>query len=462
MGQRMNDIEISVYIPNYNYGEYLDKAIKSLLKQTFKRFEIIIIDDGSTDRSSEVIKKYTSQKNYKIRLIQHKNKGLIKSSNIAIRASKGKFIMRLDADDYLKDTALEKFYKAINQDQEIAMVYSDFYIVDNDLKIIRREKKINLKKRPELQDIPAHGACCLIRKNYLIEANLYDEEFDRQDGYILWLKFIKKYKILNINKPLWYYRQHTDSLSSNSIKLLHTRSLIYEKFAKIKNTKKKKIVCVIPVRGRNVSNNCLSYEKLGGKPLIFWSIDEALKSKKIDKIIVTSSDDELLINIKKKYRNKIFYHNRSKDYAIENTHFRRAVLDSVEKVYKRKKPDIIVMLYHEAPFRKSLYIDKAINSLLIYNTEKVIPVITNLTDHYYKHDGKGLKLINNSRHSSLHLERNIIFVECGGMTVMNYNFYKKNKKEITNKLGHIIMDKKSSFCIKDSFDLKVAKKINNS
>ena len=50
MEQRMNDIEISVYIPNYNYGEYLDKAIKSLLKQTFKRFEIIIIDDGSTDR----------------------------------------------------------------------------------------------------------------------------------------------------------------------------------------------------------------------------------------------------------------------------------------------------------------------------------------------------------------------------------------------------------------------------
>ena len=70
MGQRMNDIEISVYIPNYNYGEYLDKAIKSLLKQTFKRFEIIIIDDGSTDRSSEVIKKYTSQKNYKILTVQ--------------------------------------------------------------------------------------------------------------------------------------------------------------------------------------------------------------------------------------------------------------------------------------------------------------------------------------------------------------------------------------------------------
>lgn len=461
MEQGMNDIEISVYITNYNYGEYLDKAIKSLLNQTFKKFEIIIIDDGSTDRSSDIIKKYISQKKHKIRLIQHKNKGLIKSSNIAIRASKGKFIMRLDADDYLKNTALEKFYKVINQNQEIAMVYSDFYIVDNNLKIIRREKKINLKKKPELQDIPAHGACCLIRKNHLIEANLYDEEFDRQDGYILWLKLVNKYKILNINKPLWYYRQHADSLSSNSVKLLHTRSLIYEKFAKIKDNNNKKIVCVIPVRGRNVSSNCLSYEKLAGKPLVFWSIDEALKSNKVNKIIVTSSDEELLKNVKKKYKNKIYYHIRNKDYAIENTHFRKAVLDSVEKFYKKKKPDIIVMLYHEAPFRKSFYIDKAINSMLIYNTEKVIPVYTNLTDHYYKHDGKGLKLINNSKHSSLHLERNIIFVECGGMVVMNYNFYKKNKKEKTNKLGHIIMDRKSSFCIKDSFDLKIAKNIIN-
>ena len=193
--------------------------------------------------------------------------------------------------------------------------------------------------------------------------------------------------------------------------------------------------------------------------MIFWSIDEALKSKKIDKIIVTSSDEELLFNIKKKYKKKIFYHNRNKDYAIENTHFRRAVLDSIDKNYKNKKPDIIVMLYHEAPFRKALYINKAINSMLIHNTEKVIPVYTNLTDHYYKHDGKGLKLINNSRHSSLHLEKNIIFVECGGMVVMNYNFYKRNKKEKTNKLGHIIMDRKSSFCIRDNFDLKIAKNI---
>ena len=125
----MNNVEISVYIPNYNYGEYLENAIESLFKQTFKKFEIIIIDDGSSDKSLEVIKKYTSKKNKNIRVIQHKNKGLIKSSNIAIRASKGRYIMRLDADDYLKSEALEKFYAAINKDSEIAMVYSDFILL---------------------------------------------------------------------------------------------------------------------------------------------------------------------------------------------------------------------------------------------------------------------------------------------------------------------------------------------
>ena len=169
------------------------------IKQTFKKFEIIIIDDGSLDKSFEIIKKYITQKKISIRLIRHKNKGLIKSSNIAIRASKGKYIMRLDADDQLRPDALAKFYKAINKDEEVAMVYSDFYIVDNDLKIIRREKKIKLNKNKKFSDIPAHGACCLIRKDYLMEANLYDEEFYRQDGYILWLKFINKYKIINLN-----------------------------------------------------------------------------------------------------------------------------------------------------------------------------------------------------------------------------------------------------------------------
>ena len=96
----MSDIEVTVYIPNYNYDKFLDDSIKSVLNQSFKNFELIIIDDGSIDNSKKILKKYIFC--LKIRIIHQKNKGLVKCCNTAIRASNGKFVLRLDADDYLK------------------------------------------------------------------------------------------------------------------------------------------------------------------------------------------------------------------------------------------------------------------------------------------------------------------------------------------------------------------------
>ena len=209
----MNSIEVSVYITNYNYGNYIEESIKSVLNQTFRNFEIIIIDDGSTDNSKYILQKYLKHK--KIRIINQKNKGLIKSCNAAIRASNGRFVMRLDADDYLKKNALENFFKKINSNRDIGLVFSDYYIIDKKKNIIKKNKMLNFDNRVKLMDIPAHGACSLIRKEYFFETNLYDEDFDRQDGYDLWLKFYKRYKVSNINKPLWYYRQHDNSLSYN-------------------------------------------------------------------------------------------------------------------------------------------------------------------------------------------------------------------------------------------------------
>ena len=102
---------------------------------------------------------------------------------------------------------------------------------------------MNYEKNVQLLDIPSHGACSLIRKEYLLETNLYDEDIDRQDGYDLWLKFFNRYKVVNINKPLWYYRQHTGSLSFDKHELLKTRNKIYNKFVK-KILIKRKSVCV--------------------------------------------------------------------------------------------------------------------------------------------------------------------------------------------------------------------------
>ena len=104
---------VTIYITNYNYGKYLQKSIESVLNQTFKNFELIIIDDGSTDSSKSIISKFKN--NSKIRVVYQKNKGLNQSNNLALKISKGRFIIRLDADDWLDIRALEILVNAIDE-----------------------------------------------------------------------------------------------------------------------------------------------------------------------------------------------------------------------------------------------------------------------------------------------------------------------------------------------------------
>ena len=266
----INDPLITVYIVNRNYGKYLDNAFKSVLNQTFKSLEIIIIDDASNDKSINIIKKYESKS--LCRAIYNKSaKGLIKSSNIAIKAAKGEFVIRLDADDYLDKNALTIFYNEIKKDKNIALVYSDYYLVDEKKNILYLEKQIK-RSKSSLDDKPVLAACCLIRKNSIFSVNLYDERFNRQDGYDLWYKLLQNYKLKHVALPLFFYRRHRNNLTKNQNRLFKTRTKILRKFSEKKNKiKNLHIDCVIPVRGPGVNKLCNSLEKINNKPLIFLS-----------------------------------------------------------------------------------------------------------------------------------------------------------------------------------------------
>ena len=107
--------------------EYLKQAIESVLSQTYKNFELIIIDDGSKD-NSKIISDYKN--NSKVMAVYQKNKGLNKSNNLAIKLSRGKFLIRLDADDWLDIRALE-ILGTNKKDNEIGLIFPDYYEVDN-------------------------------------------------------------------------------------------------------------------------------------------------------------------------------------------------------------------------------------------------------------------------------------------------------------------------------------------
>ena len=119
----MKNKDISIIVPIYNAEKYLKKCIDSLLNQTKKELEIILINDGSTDSSEEIIKEY---KDKRIKYFKNKNQGIGKTRNFGIEKAEGKYIMFLDSDDYLDKTACEKMYNKV-ENENIDVAICDFY-----------------------------------------------------------------------------------------------------------------------------------------------------------------------------------------------------------------------------------------------------------------------------------------------------------------------------------------------
>ena len=227
---------ISVYIVNKNYDKYLKQAIKSVFEQSFKSIELIIVDDGSTDSSKEIIEKY--KKKNLLRVIYNKfSKGLIKSSNIAIKIARGEYVIRLDADDYFDPNALSVLYGSIIKEKNTALVYSDYYLIDSKNNVLSLEKQIS-RANKRLNHLPVLAACCLIKKNALFSVNLYDGKFTRQDGYDLWYKLLNNFQSKHVSLPLFYYRRHENNLTKNKSKLYRTRTKILNKFSNLEKKKK--------------------------------------------------------------------------------------------------------------------------------------------------------------------------------------------------------------------------------
>ncbi len=278
---------ISVYITNYNYGNFIESAIESVLSQTSSDFELIIIDDGSNDNSKEIIEQYADLD--QVIIIYQQNKGLNVTNNIAMRTAKGKYIMRLDADDYLHKDALKIMSSELESDQELGLVFPNYYYVDSDGELLGEEKRHDFQNDVELLDQPAHGACTMIRLDFLKEVGGYNEAYNCQDGYELWVKFIQHYSIKNISKPLFYYRQHGNNLTSDEAKILDTRAKINENFVE-QRQHDTSTLAIIPVRG---GNNDLAFKSLCGNNMLDMKIQKALGSKNIRKVIVTSPDENV-------------------------------------------------------------------------------------------------------------------------------------------------------------------------
>lgn len=211
--------EISVIIPSYNHEKYIGEAIESVINQTFKNWELVIIDDGSSDHSIEIIKQYKDQR---IKLLTQENHGVAYTLNKGIELAKGKYICFLDSDDVYREDKLEKQLQLIEKgfdivtskiktidgsgmeiiNSEITRWYNDF----DDKKIFGDGQEFNFLRRNSLCK-PA----VMIKKEIFDTFGLFREDLLTAYDFHFWLKIIRNVKIARSEETLFFYRWHGEN-----------------------------------------------------------------------------------------------------------------------------------------------------------------------------------------------------------------------------------------------------------
>ena len=205
---------VSIIITNYSYAEYLDQCIKSVLNQTYKDIELIIVDDYSFDESSIIINKWKLR--FDFTYIQNKsNKGVAYCRNKGLELSKGNYIKFLDADDYLLPECIEKSVNEMSKYCNLGMIHTGIkcnhkrWYKSFNKDILKMLKKYGSYFEMLKHYSPICFSSCLFKR----EALRPFQQIDGED-WLQWLQIARDYEIKFIPEPLTFYRMHPKSFTS--------------------------------------------------------------------------------------------------------------------------------------------------------------------------------------------------------------------------------------------------------
>ena len=219
--------DVSIVMSVYNGASLLRPAIESLLSQTFRNFELIIINDGSSDTSEEIVSSYSDKRIY---LINQKNHGLVYSLNKGFEIASAEFVARMDADDISMPSRLERQLETIVSNEKLAVVGTYFSYIDEDGKhlgttVVMPTKDIDLRRSLYIVNPFAHGST-IVRKSAWREAGGYSNTYGPTEDYELWRRIAdntnNEFAILP--EALYWYRINPEGISQQ-------KSEIQNKFA---------------------------------------------------------------------------------------------------------------------------------------------------------------------------------------------------------------------------------------
>jgi len=218
--ESVNSPTVSVVMSVYNGQEFLSEAVESILGQTFRDFEFVVIDDGSADRTAEILAAFAARDG-RLRVLRHENKGRTASLNVGISLAQGKYIARMDADDVALPHRLDEQVDFMERHPEVGLL-------GGVVEMINAQGQILHVTQPPLQDSeikkamlhynPMCHPTVLIRKHIALEAGGYRMAFSESEDYDLWLRISERSRLANLSKPILQYRLHPGQASLRYVK----------------------------------------------------------------------------------------------------------------------------------------------------------------------------------------------------------------------------------------------------
>lgn len=205
----------SIIIPAYNAITYLPKTVESVLKQTFTDFEILIINDGSSDN---IVEWASGIKDPRLKLISKENQGVSAARNTGIAEAKGEYIAFLDADDLWEPTKLEKQLQCFKNNLLLGLVHTEMVLIDEKGKSLVRKFTSNIEG-DALIHLLEHNtvvtSSVIVRSSCLETVGNFDKNLRYFEDWELWVRIALRYPFALIKEPLIFYRQHPNNTTKN-------------------------------------------------------------------------------------------------------------------------------------------------------------------------------------------------------------------------------------------------------
>lgn len=224
--------KVSVIIPTYNREKFIGAAIESVINQSFKEFEILVVDDGSSDNTQKLIATITDPR---LHYIHQENRGRSNARNQALKLAKAKYICFLDSDDLYLPNKLELQVNYMEKNQDIAMIYTSALCIDADEKMLPEKYEANVSgwlypKIAFFKPVTITLPTVMLRREVIEKVGNFDEEMERFEDTDLWRRVSKHFYIGAISEPTCLLRTHSDnSLQSQNPKNINEALSYYVK-----------------------------------------------------------------------------------------------------------------------------------------------------------------------------------------------------------------------------------------